>query len=195
MTSIQVGYFVGSLSSTSINRVLSRALIRLAPDDMEFTEIPIGGLPLYSPDYDDDFPPEANALKASIAAVDAVLFVTPEYNRSIPGGLKNAIDWASRPWGQNSFDHIPAAVIGASAGQLGTAMGQQSLRGVLSFCNARQMTSPEAYIRFSPEVFLDDGEVTNEATRTFLAAYMTEFRTYVGMVLTVLPRREGRDDA
>jgi len=195
MTSIQVGYFVGSLSSTSINRVLSRALIRLAPDDMEFTEIPIGGLPLYSPDYDDDFPPEANALKASIAAVDAVLFVTPEYNRSIPGALKNAIDWASRPWGQNSFDHIPAAVIGASAGQLGTAMGQQSLRGVLSFCNARQMTSPEAYIRFSPEVFLDDGEVTNEATRTFLAAYMTEFRTYVGMVLTVLPRREGSDDA
>ncbi len=195
MTSIQVGYFVGSLSSTSINRVLSRALIRLAPDDMEFTEIPIGGLPLYSPDYDDDFPPEANALKASIAAVDAVLFVTPEYNRSIPGALNNAIDWASRPWGQNSFNHIPAAVIGASAGQLGTAMGQQSLRGVLSFCNARQMTSPEAYIRFSPEVFLDDGEVTNEATRTFLAAYMTEFRTYVGMVLTVLPRREGSDDA
>ncbi len=195
MTSIQVGYFVGSLSSTSINRVLSRALIRLAPDDMEFTEIPIGGLPLYSPDYDNDFPPEANALKASIAAVDAVLFVTPEYNRSIPGALKNAIDWASRPWGQNSFNHIPAAVIGASAGQLGTAMGQQSLRGVLSFCNARQMTSPEAYIRFSPEVFLDDGEVTNEATRTFLAAYMTEFRTYVGMVLTVLPRREGSDDA
>ncbi len=195
MATIQVGYFVGSLSSTSINRVLSRALIRLAPDDMEFTEIPIGGLPLYSPDYDDDFPPEANALKASIAAVDAVLFVTPEYNRSIPGALKNAIDWASRPWGQNSFDHIPAAVIGASAGQLGTAMGQQSLRGVLSFCNARQMTSPEAYIRFSPEVFLDDGEVTNEATRTFLAAYMTEFRTYVGMVLTVLPRREGSDDA
>ena len=83
--SIQVGYFVGSLSSTSINRVLSRALVRLAPDDMEFTELPIGNLPLYSPDYDNDFPAEARALKASIAAVDAVLFVTPEYNRSIPG--------------------------------------------------------------------------------------------------------------
>jgi chromate reductase len=79
-----------------------------------------------------------------------VLFVTPEYNRSIPGALKNAIDWASRPWGENSFDHIPAAVIGASIGQIGTAMGQQSLRGVLSFCNARQMTSPEAYIQYSP---------------------------------------------
>ena len=164
MATYKVGYFVGSLSSKSINRILSQALIRLAPDDMEFTEIPIGNLPLYSPDYDDDYPPEATALKAAIAAVDAMLFVTPEYNRSIPGALKNAIDWASRPWGQNSFDHIPAAVIGASIGQIGTAVGQQSLRGVLSFCNARQMTAPEAYIQFSPEVFADDGEVTDEAT-------------------------------
>ena len=108
MSTYKVGYFVGSLSSTSINRVLSKALIRLAPEDLEFTEIPIGNLPLYSPDYDADYPPEATALKDAIAAVDAVLFVTPEYNRSIPGALKNAIDWASRPWGQNSFDHIPA---------------------------------------------------------------------------------------
>jgi chromate reductase len=81
-------------------------------------------------------------------------------------------------------------VIGASIGQIGTAMGQQNLRGVLSFCNARQMTSPEAYIQYSPEVFRDDGEVTNEATREFLRAYMAEFRTYIGMVLTVLPRRQ-----
>lgn len=190
MTKIQVGYFVGSLSSTSINRVLSKALIRLAPHDMEFNEIPIGNLPLYSQDYDSDYPPEAVALKASIASVDAILFVTPEFNRSIPGALKNAIDWASRPWGANSFDQIPAAVIGASIGQIGTAMGQQSLRGVLSFCNARQMTSPEAYIQYSPEVFRDDGVVTDDATREFLSAYMTEFRAYIGMVLTVLPRRQ-----
>ena len=196
MTTFQVGYFVGSLSSKSINRVLSRALIRLAPEDLEFTEIPIGNLPLYSPDYDNDYPPEARALKAAIASVDAVLFVTPEYNRSIPGALKNAIDWASRPWGQNSFDHIPAAVIGASVGQIGTAIGQQSLRGVLSFCNARQMTAPEAYIQYSPDVFSDDGEVTDDAMREFLRNYMSEFRTYVGMVLTVLPRERQRvDDA
>jgi chromate reductase len=188
MSTLRVGYFVGSLSSTSINRVLTKALIRLAPGDMEFTEIPIGNLPLYSPDYDSDFPPEARELKASIAAVDAVLFVTPEYNRSIPGALKNAIDWASRPRGENSFEHIPAAVIGASVGQIGTAMGQQSLRGVLSFCNARQMTSPEAYIQYSPEVFLPDGEVTSDSTREFLRAFMAEFGTYSGMVLTVLPR-------
>jgi chromate reductase len=188
MRTYKVGYFVGSLSSTSINRILSRALIKLAPEDLEFTEIPIRNLPLYSQDYDDNYPPEATALKEAIARSDAILFVTPEYNRSIPGALKNAIDWASRPWGQNSFDHIPAAVIGASIGQIGTAVAQQSLRGVLSFCNARQMTAPEAYIHYSPDVFGDDGEVKNESTKAFLRNYMEEFRTYMGMVLTVLPR-------
>jgi chromate reductase, NAD(P)H dehydrogenase (quinone) len=185
----KVGYFVGSLSSTSINRILSKALIRLAPDDLEFSEIPIGDLPLYSPDHDANFPPQAVALKNAIASSDAILFVTPEYNRSIPGALKNAIDWASRPWGQNSFDHIPAAVIGASVGQIGTAVAQQSLRGVLSFCNARQMTAPEAYIQYSTEVFTDDGDVTDEATKARLVAYLEEFRTHLIRVLTVLPRQ------
>ncbi|WP_198517801.1 NADPH-dependent FMN reductase [Microbacterium lacus] len=188
MTTYKVGYFVGSLSSTSINRILSKALIRVAPTELEFSEIPIGDLPLYSADFDTDYPPEARKLKASIDAVDAVLFVSPEYNRSIPGALKNAIDWASRPWGQNSFDHIPAAVIGASIGQIGTAIGQQSLRAVLSFCNARQMTSPEAYIHYTPEVFRNDGEVTNASTEEFLRIYMSEFHSYIRMVLTVLPR-------
>jgi chromate reductase, NAD(P)H dehydrogenase (quinone) len=184
----QVGYFVGSLSSTSINRILSRALIRLAPPDLQFTEIPIGDLPLYNPDHDTDYPPEARALKEAIARSDAVLFVTPEYNRSIPGALKNAIDWASRPWGQNSFHHIPAGVIGASIGAIGTALAQQSLRGVLSFCNARQLTAPEAYITYSPERFRDDGEVVDESTANFLKDYMAEFRDHLVRVLTVLPR-------
>lgn len=184
----RVGYFVGSLSSTSINRILATALIRLAPDDLEFFEIPIRDLPLYSQDYDDDYPPVATAFKEAIASADAVLFVTPEYNRSIPGGLKNAIDWASRPWGQNSFDHIPAAVIGASVGAIGTAVAQQSLRGVLSFCNARQMTAPEAYIQFSPDAFAEDGTVTNEGTAAFLRDYLQEFRDHIERVLTVLPR-------
>ncbi len=188
MTTYKVGYFVGSLSSTSINRELSKALIRLAPADLAFTEIPIGDLPLYSPDHDADFPDAARALKAAIAGSDAILFVTPEYNRSIPGALKNAIDWASRPWGQNSFDQIPAAVIGTSSGQIGTAMAQQSLRGVLSFCNARQMTAPEAYIRYSPEVFPGEGEVADESTKVFLTNYMEQFRTYIVRVLTVIPR-------
>jgi chromate reductase len=184
----QVGYFVGSLSSRSINRVLARALIRLAPEELEFTEIAIGDLPLYSPDYDASYPPEAVALKDAITRSDAILFVTPEYNRSIPGALKNAIDWASRPFGQNAFDNMPAAVIGASSGRIGTALAQQSLRGVLSFCNARQMTTPEAYNQYSPEIFADDGEVTNDSTREFLANFMAEFHIYVVRVLTVLPR-------
>ena len=189
MPTYQVGYFVGSLSSTSINRILSKALIMVAPGDLEFTEIPIGNLPLYSPDYDSDFPPEAMELKRAISASDAVLFVTPEYNRSIPGALKNAIDWASRPWGQNSFDHIPAAVIGASIGQIGTALAQQSLRAVLTFCNARQLTAPEAYIRFSPEVFPGGGQVADPSTEEFLRGFMAEFRDHVERVLTVLPRQ------
>jgi chromate reductase, NAD(P)H dehydrogenase (quinone) len=189
VTSYKVGYFIGSLSSKSINRVLSRALIRLAPDDLEFAEIPIGTLPLYSPDFDGNYPPEATALKDAVTQADAVLFVTPEYNRSIPGALKNAIDWASRPWGKNSFHHIPAAVIGASVGPIGTAVGQQSLRAVLSFCNARQMTSPEAYVQYSPQVFTNEGEVTDESTATFLRDYMAEFREHIVRVLTVIPRR------
>ncbi|WP_314422227.1 NADPH-dependent FMN reductase [uncultured Microbacterium sp.] len=184
----RVGYFVGSLSSTSINRTLAKALIGLAPEDLEFFEISIRDLPLYSQDYDEDYPPVAVELKEAIDSADAVLFVTPEYNRSIPGGLKNAIDWASRPWGQNSFDHIPAAVIGASVGAIGTAVAQQSLRGVLSFCNARQMTAPEAYIQFVPDDYAEDGTVKNAGTATFLSDYMAEFRDHIERVLTVLPR-------
>ena len=189
MRTYQVGYFVGSLSSTSINRQLARALVGVAPAELEFTEIPIGELPLYSPDFDSDYPPEAVALKEAIGRADAVLFVTPEYNRSIPGALKNAIDWASRPWGQNSFDHIPAAVIGASIGQIGTAVAQQSLRAVLSFCNARQMTAPEAYLQITPGLIAEDGTITDESTRDFLATFMEEFRIHLTRVLTVLPRQ------
>ncbi|GAA1364127.1 NADPH-dependent FMN reductase [Catellatospora chokoriensis] len=189
MTTYKVGYFIGSLSSTSVNRELSRVLIRLAPEELEFTEIPIGNLPLYSPDHDANYPPEAVALKDAIHRSQAILFVTPEYNRSIPGALKNAIDWASRPWGKNAFDHIPAAVIGASVGQIGTALAQQALRGVLSFCNARQMTAPEAYIQFNKTLFPGDGEVVDDAVRTFLADFMDEFRDHIVRVLSVLPRQ------
>ena len=188
MTAFSVGYFVGSLARNSLNRKLATAITRLAPRDLTMREIPIGNLPLYSPDHDADYPPEAKALKQAISRSDAVLFVTPEYNRSIPGALKNAIDWASRPWGQNSFHHIPAGVIGASIGAIGTAVAQQSLRGVLSFCNARQLTSPEAYLRYSTEIFRDDGEVLDEGMASVLKDFMEEFRDHVVRVLTVLPR-------
>ena len=188
MTTYKVGYLIGSLAKESINRKLATALIRLAPDHLEFTEIPIRDLPLYSYDYDADFPPVARAYKDAIAAVDAVLFVTPEYNRSIPGGLKNAIDWASRPYGQNAFTRKPSAVIGTSPGAIGTAIAQQHLRSVLGFCNSPQMNAPEAYIQFKPGLITADGEVTNESTAEFLKNYMAEFHQFVVRVYTALPR-------
>ena len=118
-----------------------------------FTEIPIKDLPLYSYDYDADFPPAGLALKKSIAESDGLLFISPEYNRSIPGALKNAIDWGSRPWGTNSFARKPTGIIGASVGAIGTAVMQSSMRSVLSFLDAPQLNSPEAYINFKPSVF------------------------------------------
>jgi chromate reductase len=188
MKTYKVGYFVGSLSSKSINRLLAKALVRLAPAGLAMTEIPIKDLPLYSQDYDDNYPPVARKFKQAIADVDAVLFVTPEYNRSIPGGLKNAIDWASRPWGQNSFTRKASAVIGTSPGSIGTAVAQQSLRGVLCFCNSPLMNTVEAYIQFTPGLITAEGEVTNEAAMEFLRNYLTEFHAFIGRVMTVLPR-------
>lgn len=188
MTTFRVGYFVGSLAKASINRKLAKALVRLAPETLKMEEILFGDLPLYSYDYDADFPDVAKTFKNSLAAVDAVLFVTPEYNRSIPGGLKNAIDWASRPYGKNSFTRKPSAVIGTSPGAIGTAVAQQHLRSLLSFCNSPQMNAPEAYIQFKPGLISDDGEVTDDTTAEFLKSYMEEFHGFIGRVYTVLPR-------
>src|SRR5258707_5333318 len=185
MSGYRVGYIIGSLSRESINRALAEALVRLAPKDQKFVEIPIRDLPLYNRDFDSDYPPAGRALKNAIAAVDAVLFVTPEYNRGIPGCLKNAIDWASRPHGTNSFAHKPSAVIGASPGKIGTAVGQQSLRNVLSFCNSPLMEAPEAYIQFSPGLITEVGEVTDKGTEQFLRDFVEAFDVFVARSLTV----------
>jgi chromate reductase len=141
---------------------------------------------LYNRDFDTDYPPAGRALKDAIAAVDAVLFVTPEYNRGIPGCLKNAIDWASRPHGTNSFAHKPAAVIGASPGKIGTAVGQQSLRSALNFCDSPLMGAPEAYIQVTPGLITDAGEVTDKGTEAFLREFMEAFEVFVTHVLTVV---------
>lgn len=190
MKTFQVGYLIGSLSSTSINRKLAGALVKLAPANLQFSEISFRELPPYSQDHDKDYPPVARAFKQAIDEKDAILFVTPEFNRSIPGALKNAIDWASRPYGQNVFARKPTAVIGASPGAIGTAVGQQSLRAVLGFCNAPQMTSPEAYIQFKEGLIDDKGEVTVESTREFLRNYMSEFAIFIQRVTSVLPRED-----
>lgn len=188
MSNFKVGYFVGSLSRESINRKLANALVRLAPKGLQLSEISYAELPLYNRDYDADYPEVARQFKQAIAGADAVLFVTPEYNRSIPGALKNAIDWASRPYGENAFTRKPSAVIGTSPGKIGTAVAQIHLRSILGFCNSPQMTSIEAYIQFEPDMITDDGKVNNESTEEFLREYMAEFYEYLGRVYTVLPR-------
>jgi chromate reductase len=188
MKTYKIGYFVGSLATNSINRKLAKALVALAPPELEMSEIGFADLPLYSYDYDADYPPVARAFKDAIAAVDGVLFVTPEYNRSIPGGLKNAIDWASRPWGKNSFARKPSGVIGTSPGAIGTAVAQQSLKSVLGFCNSPLMNAVEAYIQFTPGLVSDTGEVSNAPTEEFLRNYLREYHTFVARVLSVLPR-------
>jgi chromate reductase len=182
MTRYTVGYFVGSLATASINRLLARALVRLAPAELEMSEIPFNDLPLYSYDYDKNYPPVATTFKDAIARVDGVLFVTPEYNRSIPGALKNAIDWASRPYGQNAFARKPSAVIGTSPGKIGTAVGQQHLRSILAFCNSPQMNSIEAYIQFERGLITEDGEVTDKELESFLRNYMAEFQRFIQRV-------------
>jgi chromate reductase, NAD(P)H dehydrogenase (quinone) len=188
VTTYRVGYFVGSLAKASINRKLAMALVRLAPAELELMEIPFKDLPLYCYDSDADYPPVARALKEAIAAVDAVLFVTPEYNRSIPGGLKNAIDWASRPYGQNSFYRKPSAIIGTSPGKIGTAIAQAHLRSIMAFCNSPLMNSIEAYIQFEEGLITEAGEVTNKSTEKFLGGFMTEFHGFIGRVFTAIPR-------
>jgi chromate reductase, NAD(P)H dehydrogenase (quinone) len=183
MTTYRVGYIVGSLASQSINRKLAKALALLAPAGLELKEVPYRDLPIYSYDYDGNFPEPARAFKRAIEEADGILFVTPEYNRSIPGGLKNAIDWASRPHGKNSFTKKPSAVIGTSPGKIGTAVAQQQLRSVLSFCNSPQMNSPEAYIQFTKDLIDDEGEVRDDSTKEFLRKFMQEFHAFLAMVV------------
>ncbi len=169
-------------------------MIGLAPEELEFTEIPIRDLPLYSYDYDPDYPPVARELKASIGESDGILFVSPEYNRSIPGALKNAIDWASRPWAENSFARKPTGIIGASPGGIGTAVMQASMRSVMSFLDAPQLNAPEAYITFTPEVFGEDGQVHDDSTAKFLRHFMEEYSAFVQRVLASAPGHIGDSD-
>lgn len=177
-----IGYIVGSISSTSLNRRLALALANLAPEGVEFTEIAIKDLPFYSPDYDTDYPQVGVEFKRQIESVDGVVIVTPEYNRSIPGVLKNAIEWASRPYGSFSFGGKPVAVLGGSPGTIGTAAAQQHLKAVLSHVNAIVMGQPEGFIHVQPGLIADDDEITNEGTKAFLQLYLDTFLGLIGRV-------------
>lgn len=168
---LRIGFVVGSLSSRSINRTVANALTALAPEGVELVELDYSQLPVYTPDADADYPAAARQWKADIEAVDGVIIVTAEYLRSIPGSLKNAIDWASRPWGTNSFNGKPVAIAGASVGNIGTAAAQQHLRAILGHLNAPTLGQPEVFLKFAPADFGADGEILNDATRTALERF------------------------
>lgn len=178
----KIGILVGSIGSTSINRTLATALVKLLPEGVEAVEIPIKHLPFFSTDLEAAFPAVAREFKDLIESLDGVVIATPEYNRSIPGVLKNAIEWASRPYGEFSFTDMPVAVIGASPGAIATAAAQQHLKAVLSHVNAIVMGQPEGFIQVTPGLIDDNADVTDDATKAFLEAYLQAFLGLVGRV-------------
>jgi chromate reductase len=180
MSTIKVAVLVGSLRKASINKRLARAVERLAPKEFVFGHIRLDDLPLYNQDFDADYPAEARRLKQEIEAADALLFVTPEYNRGVPGVLKNAIDLASRPWGTNSFAGKPGAVIGASIGATGSALAQQHLRNSLVFVDVAMMAQPEVFVQFRDDGLIDaEGHVANEDTQKFLQGFVDRYVAWV----------------
>jgi chromate reductase len=179
MSKPKVAVLVGSLRKGSYNRMLARAVEKLAGDALEFEHIRIDDLPLYSQDFDDDYPEVCRRLKRDIEAADAVLFVTPEYNRSMPGVLKNAIDIASRPWGTNSFAGKPGAVIGISIGAAGTSMAQQHLRNSAVFLDIPMLAQPEVFVQFKEGMVDSDGNIGNDDTRKFLQGFVDRYIAWV----------------
>lgn len=175
----RIGVLVGSLRKQSINKRLALAIEKLAPPQLQFSHIDIGALPLMNQDLEATLPAEVVAFKEAVAASDALLIITPEYNRSIPGPLKNAIDWASRPRGQNSLGGKPAAIGGSSIGPLSTAAAQQHLRNVLSVLDVHVMSQPELYLHFTPDLIAEDGSVSADSTRQFLERYAAAFAAWV----------------
>ncbi len=175
----KIAVLVGSLRKESINRKLAHALEKLAEGKLAFGYIDIGDLPLFNQDHEREYPPAAVKMKQQIASADGVLFVTPEYNRSVPGVLKNAIDIASRPYGQSAFAGKPGALIGTSAGAIGTALAQQHLRNICAYLDVHLLDQPEAFVQFKEGLVADDGSVTVDSTRDFLQKFVDRFAEWV----------------
>ena len=171
----KVAVIVGSIRKDSINKKLATALEKLGAGKLEFQRIRIDDLPLFNQDNEASPPPEVVRMKGEIKAADAVLFVTPEHNRSIPAAMKNAFDWGSRPRGQNAWIGKVAAVIGTSGGSIGTAVAQQHLRTIIASHFIATLGSPEAYVVFSEGLIDDEGNVTKEETRKFLQGFVDKF--------------------
>jgi chromate reductase, NAD(P)H dehydrogenase (quinone) len=179
MKEMKIAVLVGSLRKDSFNRCLARAVEKLAPAELKFEFVRIDDLPLYSQDLDADFPPACRRLKKDVESANALLFVTPEYNRSIPGVLKNAIDIASRPWGTNSFAGKPGAVIGASLGSPGACMAQQHLRNVLAYLDVPTLGQPEVFIHFTKDLIAADGKIGNAGTEKFLQGFVDRYVAWI----------------
>lgn len=178
MSQYQIAVIVGSLRKDSLNRKLATGIAKLAPAEFSFKQLEIGDLPLYNQDDDANPPAAAKRLKAEISASNGVLFVTPEYNRSIPGVLKNALDHASRPYGQSAWAGKPAGVIGTSIGAAGTAMAQQHLRNILAYLDMPTLGQPEAFIHAREGLFDSDGNIGPDS-KPFLQKWID---AYVGWV-------------
>jgi len=178
MSRYNIAVLVGSLRRESFNRKLATALARLAPEEFTFKQLEIGDLPLYNQDDDADQPAPTKRLKAEIQAASGLLFVTPEYNRSLPGVLKNAIDHASRPYGKSAFTGKPAGVIGVSVGAIGTAVAQQHLRGVLAYLDVATLGQPEAFIQAREGLFDESGQIGPDS-RKFLQAWMDRYVAWI----------------
>lgn len=178
MSQYTIATIVGSLRRDSFNMKLAQALTRLAPKDFVFKEVEIGDLPLYNQDDDATPSPSVKRLKGEIAAAKGVLFATPEYNRSIPGVLKNAIDHASRPYGQSAWAGKPAGVIGISVGAIGTALAQQHLRNVLAYLDMPTLGQPEIFLQAKDGLFNSDGSI-GDASHQFLQGWMDLYAAWI----------------
>ena len=176
---VKVAVIVGSLRRESINRRFAHALGKLAEGTLEFQFVELGDVPMYNDDLWQDPPPAVTRLKRSVESADAVLFVTPEYNRSIPALIKNTIDWGTRPRGENSWAGKPAGIVGTSGGAIGTAVAQSHLRHVVVVCGMSLMPQPEVYFVNKPGLITDSFEVSDEKSREFLAGYVTKFGAWI----------------
>jgi len=178
MSQYQIAVIVGSLRKDSFNRKLANAIVKLAPPEFSFKQVAIGDLPLYNQDDEANPSESVKRLRAEIAASQGVLFVTPEYNRSIPGVLKNAIDHASRPYGQSALAGKPAGIMGVSIGAIGTALAQQHLRNILVFTNMPTLGQPEAFIQAKEGLFDENGDI-GPASKAFLQTWMDRYIDWV----------------
>ena len=178
----KVALIVGSLRRDSINRTLALALRKLARPKLDLHIVEIGDLPLYNQDLEAELPAPVTRFKREIESADALVFVTPEYLRSVPAALKNAIEWGARPWGQNSWAGKPGAIVGASIGAIGTAVAQSHLRSIAPVLEIELISQPEIYLALRPGLIGEDGAILDDGLRTLLLSWVDRFAGWIARV-------------